>query len=133
MEYLQLVDILHLHSELIAQSGGSPGLRDRGYLESALSQPRAAFGGVELYAELAEKAAALCFSLVLNHAFVDGNKRVGYAAMRLFLDINDWAFEADVDDAEQTMLQLAAGQMKRPEFTAWVKERARPLNRSENA
>jgi len=126
MEYLRLVDVLYLHHELIAQSGGSAGLRDRAYLESALAQPTSSFGGVELYPELPEKAAALCFSLVLNHPFVDGNKRVGYAAMRLMFDLNGWTFEADVDDAEQVILRLAAGELKRPEFTAWVKAHARP-------
>jgi death-on-curing protein len=124
MEYLQLVDVLYLHQQIVAATGGSPGLRDRGILESALAQPRMTFAGVDLYATVPEKAAAICFSLVLNHPFVDGNKRIGYAAMRLFLDVNGWLLNAKIDDAEQTMLALAAGQIPRKEFTQWVSARS---------
>jgi death on curing protein len=123
MEYVQLVDVLYLHQQIIAATGGSAGLRDRGFLESALAQPRMTFGGVELYADIPEKAAALCFSLVSNHPFVDGNKRIGYAAMRLFLDLNGWTFKADIDDAEQKILSLASSQISRAAFTQWVAER----------
>ena len=69
---------------------------------------------------LAEKAAALGFSLVCNHPFVDGNKRVGHAAMETFLVLNGWEFVANVDEQEQVILQLAAGNLNREEFTTWV-------------
>ena len=62
------------------------------------------FGGAELYPTLAEKAAALCFSLVMNHPFVDGNKRIGHAAMETFLVMNGFEMNADVDDSESTIL-----------------------------
>ena len=84
MRYLSLQEVISLHSLLIAQSGGSPGLRDRGGLESAVAQPEASFGGEELYPDLASKAAALGHSLIQNHPFVDGNKRIGHAAMEVF-------------------------------------------------
>lgn len=80
MRYLSLPELFRLHERALEQSGGSAGLRDLGGLESALAQPRMTFGGTDLYPTLPEKAAALCFSIVLNHPFVDGNKRVGYAA-----------------------------------------------------
>ena len=84
MRYLSLQEVISLHSLLIAQSGGSSGLRDRGALESAVAQPEASFGGEQLYPDLASKAAALGHSLIQNHPFVDGNKRVGHAAMEVF-------------------------------------------------
>lgn len=78
------------------------------------------FGGQELYPNLAEKAAALGFSLVCNHPFVDGNKRVGHAALETFLVLNGWELAAGVDEQEQVILRLAAGSLKREEFAAWV-------------
>jgi len=130
MVHLKLVDVLYLHEQLILQSGGSPGLRDRGGLEAALAQPRMTFGGADLYPTLVDKAAALCFSLVMRHPFVDGNKRVGYAAMRLLLDLNGWTIQAQVDDAEQIVLRLAAGQFSREQFNTWVHEHAAPKTQS---
>ena len=85
-----------------------------------------AFGGQELYPSLAEKAAALGFSLVCNHPFVDGNKRVGHAAMETFLVLNGWELEAAVDEQEQVILRLAAGSLKRDEFVAWVQSHLTP-------
>jgi len=85
MRYLSVEEILSLHSLLIAQSGGSQGLRDRGVLESAVAQPQAGFGGEDLYPSLATKAAALGHSLIQNHAFVDGNKRIGHAGMEVLV------------------------------------------------
>ncbi|MFW6169917.1 MAG: type II toxin-antitoxin system death-on-curing family toxin [Planctomycetota bacterium] len=71
--------------------------------ESSLAQPRISFGGKEPYETLTEKAAALCFALVINHPFIDGNKRVGHAAMETFLLMNGLEFNADVDDSESAM------------------------------
>ena len=79
------------------------------------------FGGQELYPTLVEKAAALCFSLVMNHPFVDGNKRLGHAAMETFLLLNDFEVQATVEDQERVILSLAAGQMRRDEFTEWLR------------
>jgi death-on-curing protein len=80
------------------------------------------FGDSELYPTLADKAAALCFSLVMNHPFVDGNKRIGHAAMETFLIMNGFELDADVDDAESVILRLAAGELGRIPFTEWVAE-----------
>jgi death-on-curing protein len=88
MRYLSFEEVVSLHSLLIVQSGGSTGLRDRGALESAIAQPEASFGGESLYPTIASKAAALGHSLIQNHPFVDGNKRVGHAAMEVFLLLN---------------------------------------------
>ena len=83
--YLSLSEILELHALLIEQSGETNGIRDRGSLESAISQPQMTFGGEDLYPNIIEKASTLGFSLILNHPFFDGNKRTGHAAMETFL------------------------------------------------
>lgn len=128
MRFLTLDEVMELHRLAIPQSGGSPGIRDRGLLESALAQPEMTFGGQELYPTLAEKAAALGYSLVMNHPFVDGNKRAGHAAMETFLILNGYEVAADVDEQERVILGVAAGEIGREEFTSWVKSHlvARP-------
>ena len=85
MRYLTLGEVLDLHRRVIEQSGGADGVRDLGGVESAVAQPPMTFGGDELYPTSESKATALCFSLVMNHPFVDGNKRIGHAAMETFL------------------------------------------------
>jgi len=121
MRYLTLDEVLELHRLVLEQTGGAPGVRDLGALESALAQPHMTFGGEELYPGVVEKASALAFSLVKNHPFVDGNKRVGHAAMETFLVLNGWELAAGVDEQEQVILGVAAGTLKRDEFTAWVR------------
>jgi len=120
VRFLRLAELVELHRRVIARTGGDAGLRDLRALESAAAQPQATFDGTALYPSVPEQAAALGFSLALNHAFVDGNKRVAHAAMATFLLLNGRALVADVDDAEQTMLALAAGALTREQFTAWV-------------
>ena len=125
IRYLTLEEVLELHRLALEQAGGLPGVRDLGGLESALAQPQMAFGGQELYPSLAEKAAALGFSLVCNHPFVDGNKRVGHAAMETFLVLNGWELSASLNEQEQVMLRLAGGSLRREEFTVWVQAHLR--------
>jgi len=120
MRYLTLGELIELHRRIIDQSGGAEGVRDLGLAESALAQPQMSFDGTELYPALADKAAALCFSLVMNHPFIDGNKRIGHAAMEVFLVMNGFELTADVDDSESVILRLAAGELGRNLFTEWV-------------
>ena len=87
-----------------------------GAVESAVAQPQMTFAGEELYPTIESKATALCFSLVMNHPFVDGNKRVGHAAMETFLVMNRYELAAAVDDAEKVILTLAAGDLSRDEL-----------------
>jgi death-on-curing protein len=94
-------------------------MRDLGALVSAVAQPKAAFGGADLYPTLVEKA-ALCYSLVLNHPFVDGNKRVGHAAMEVFLKLNGAELDAGTDEQEALFLALAAGKVSREELVEWL-------------
>ena len=81
-----------------------------------------AFGGEELYPTLPEKAAALGFSLIQNHPFVDGNKRTGHAAMETFLVLNGHEIKAAVDEQQTVLLRVAASQMKREAFLEWLRE-----------
>ena len=121
MRYLTVKEALELHRRIIEQSGGSDGVRDFGLLESALAQPLMTFGGDDLYPTLVEKASALCFSLVSNHPFLDGNKRVGHAAMETFLVLNGHEIKASVTQQEKVILSLAAGELNREEFREWLR------------
>ena len=121
MRYLTIEEVLELHRLVITQSGGGSGVRDPNALDSALAQPRMTFGGVNLYPTAVEKAAALGFSLVMNHPFVDGNKRIGHAAMETFLVLNGYEIVASTDEQERVMLDLAAGRLGRAEFTEWTR------------
>jgi death on curing protein len=118
--HLELDDIIKLQQLIIDQSGGSHGILDHGKLQSAVSQPKMTYAGIELYSALAEKAAAIGFSLTCNHAFIDGNKRIGHAAMELRLVINGYEIQCPVDEQEQVILQLASGELSREAFVAWV-------------
>jgi death on curing protein len=121
MRYLTLEEVSELHHLTLQQAGGMGGVRDMSALESAIAQPMMTFGGADLYPSLADKASALAFSLVMNHSFVDGNKRAGHAAMETFLVLNGYELDAAVDEQEQIILQLAAGTMRREEFANWVR------------
>ena len=120
MRYLTLVEIIELHEALMLQSGSSRGIRDAGGLESAIAQPRMTFGGKELYPSLVEKTVALGFSLIQNHPFVDGNKRVGHAAMEIFLILNGARIDASVDEQEEIILKIASGEMGRKDVERWA-------------
>ncbi|MBC8031895.1 MAG: type II toxin-antitoxin system death-on-curing family toxin [Pyrinomonadaceae bacterium] len=122
MRYLSFDEVVLLHSLLIAQSGGALGLRDRGALESAVAQPEASFGGEALYPTLAAKAAALGHSLIQNHPFVDGNKRIGHGAMEVFLLLNGQEIEASVEEQEETIIGVASGKISRSEFSEWLSQ-----------
>ena len=119
--YLSLAEVLELHGRIIAETGGSDGLRDLGLLESALGQPRQTFGGEDLYPSLVEKAAALGYSLINNHPFIDGNKRIGHAAMEAMLMLNGFELSAGVDEGEAEVLAVAAGKRTREQFQEWIR------------
>lgn len=121
MRFLTLNEVLDIHRQLLDLYGGSKGIRDLGALESAIAQPRMTFGGEELYPTMVEKAAALGYSIIKNHPFVDGNKRVGHAAMEIFLVLNGYEIQSSVDDQEQIVLRIASSAMLREEFENWLK------------
>ena len=122
MRYLTLSEALELHRRVIGQSGGALGVLNLGALESALAQPRMTFGGRELYPSIVDKAAALGYSLIQNHPFLDGNKRTGHAAMEVFLVLNGFEIQSSVDEQEKIVLQVASGEMDREAFTLWLRD-----------
>ena len=105
--FLRLNEIVEIHSDQIARYGGSTGIRDMGLLQSAVAMPMSSFGGQYLHADLYEMAAAYLFHLVKNHAFVDGNKRVGTVAAVVFLELNGVEVEADEAEFERLVLDVA--------------------------
>ncbi|MBD2197075.1 MULTISPECIES: type II toxin-antitoxin system death-on-curing family toxin [Calothrix] len=127
MRYLTLTEVLELYDRIIQQSGGSAGIANLGSVESALAQPTMTFGGEELYPTIIEKASALGFLLIKNHPFIDGNKRIGHAAMEVFLILNGFEIKATVDEQEQVILQVASGELRRDEFTQWLRQHIAPL------
>lgn len=120
MRSVTIAEVLETYQRIMQQTGGLVAIRDFGALESALAQPYMTFGGKELYPSLAEKAAALGFSLIQNHPFADGNKRTGHATMAMFLAINGYKINASIDEQTEIILSVAAGKLSRQEFTDWL-------------
>ena len=114
--------VLSLHSFMVAQTGGSDGVRDFGLLDSALETAYATFGGVELFPSMEEKAARIGAGLVSNHAFVDGNKRIGIFVMLIFLEVNGILLDATDEEIIDVGLRLADGKMYYEELLQWIKE-----------
>ena len=117
MRSLTIAEILETYQHIMQQSGGLIGILNFGALESALAQPYVTFGGNELYPSLVEKAAALGFSLIQNHPFIDGNKRTGHAAMAMLLAINGYKIKAGIDEQFEIILSVASGKLTRSSFT----------------
>ena len=118
--------VLLLHQYIAAETGGSVGLRDEGLLESALEGAFATFEGRELYPTKEEKAARIGASLVSNHAFLDGNKRIGMYVMLTFLEVNGIRVECTDEDIVRAGLSLADGSMDYGKLLAWIREHAVP-------
>ena len=118
--------VLLLHQYIAAETGGSVGLRDEGLLESALEGAFATFEGKELYQTKEEKAARIGASLVSNHAFLDGNKRIGMYVMLTFLEVNGIRVECTDEDIVRAGLSLADGSMDYGKLLAWIREHAVP-------
>ncbi|MBR2892802.1 MAG: type II toxin-antitoxin system death-on-curing family toxin [Clostridia bacterium] len=112
--------VLLLHQIMAEATGGSTGVRDNALLESAIESAYATFDGIELYPSKEEKAAKLGFSLISNHAFVDGNKRIGMYIMLSFLDINGVKIEATNEDVVTLGLSVADGSAKYEEILGWI-------------
>ena len=114
--------ILLIHDQLIAETGGLSGLRDEGMLDSSLNAPFQTFGGEDMYPSLQQKAARLCFGLVKNHPFVDGNKRIGAHAMLVFLALNGIELQHSQSELSDVILQLAAGEIEATDLLRWILE-----------
>jgi len=115
--------ILAAHDEQLAEHGGSPGIRDAGLLDSALARPlnRAAYGKPDA----AELAAAYAYGLATNHPFVDGNKRIAFIALELFLALNGHRLVIDDVNCAMSMLAVAAGTMKETALADWIRRHSK--------
>lgn len=113
-----------LHDESLAEHGGRPGLRDQGLLESALARPQQLLNYGK--PDVAALAAAYAFGLIRNHAFVDGNKRVAFLAMGLFLGLNGQRLVTSQVDATLMVTALAAGDLSEDEFAQWLRHHIEP-------
>ena len=114
--------MLLLHKLIAKETGGSIGVRDEGLLDSALEAAFAGFGGTEFYPSKEEKGACLGYTLISNHAFVDGNKRIGMYVMLTFLEVNGIRLDCSHDDVVEAGLGVASGQMGYEDLLAWVRE-----------
>jgi len=129
VKYLYPKQVLYLYQQIIQQSGGTVGLRDEGLLESAVYRPQASFGGQDLYPDLFGKAAALGHSIISNHPFVDGNKRVGFEAMRLMLRLNGFDIHASLEAKYEIVIEIAKGKLTEQAIADWLKQHSRPYRR----
>lgn len=112
--------ILAVHANQVREHGGSPGVRDKGLLESALSRPRNRFG-YESGSDLCDLAASYGFGIARNHPFVDGNKRVAFQAMYIFLGLNGLRIDVPEEEVVALMLALASGELEESDLAAWLK------------
>lgn len=118
VQFLSLDEAIAIHERLIDKFGGTPGLRDKGLLESALFRPQTGY-----YKDLAQMAAALFESLVSNHAFVDGNKRIAFFSCDVFLRLNGWKLEIDVDSGHAFIVgALESGQCDFEHLLPWIRK-----------
>ena len=129
MNYLYPKQILYLYRQIVEQSGGTVGLRDEGLLDSAVYRPQASFGGKDLYPDLFSKAAALGYSIIRNHPFADGNKRVGFEAMRLMLRLNHYDLQAPVGAKFDFVVGIAEGRLTEQDIADWLKAHSHPYRK----
>lgn len=115
--------VLSLHRLVTEATGGDPNLRDISLLDSALESAFATFDGTELYKTTEEKGARIGFSLISNHAFVDGNKRIGMLVMLTFLEVNGVRLDIDSGDVAKIGLGVAAGEISYNELLDFIRER----------
>jgi death-on-curing protein len=120
MNKLNKEQILLLHQELIVEFGGSNGIRDEELLDAALQAPFQSFGGESLYPTLQAKAARLCFGIVQNHPFIDGNKRIGAHVMIIFLAINGIELSYSQDELVGIILDVASGKSDSNMVLDWI-------------
>jgi death-on-curing protein len=119
--------VLIIHTDLLQRYGGEPGLRDLKLLDSALAQPRMTFGGKYTHKTLFDKAAAYGFHVCKNHPFVDGNKRVAFVLMDIFLQKNSREIVSSEEEAYRMMMDLASGKLTKARLSSWLKKHSSKL------
>jgi len=128
VDFLEISDVVALHADQIDRYGGESGVRDLGLLESALTQPRAVFGGQTLHRDLFEMAAAYLFHVVMNHPFIDGNKRTGAVAALVFLDINGLELDAPTGSLYDITIAVASGHADKAAVADFFRAHAHPTD-----
>lgn len=129
MNYLNINQVLAIYNEVIAQTGGSKGIRDIPLLNSAVARSQATFAKKDLYPDIFSKAAALGHSIITNHPFIDGNKRTGYMAMRLFLNINGYDVQAPLEERYNFVMEIAKKTRKEESIGKWLKEHSQKIKK----
>ncbi len=127
MKYLHYRQTLFIYRRIMHFSGGTAGLRDEGLLRSALARPRMTFGGQDLYPTLFEKVAVLGHSLINNHPFIDGNKRLAFEAMDITLRLNGYRITASLNKKYKFVLDISKGKLNEDGITKWLKNNSRTL------
>ena len=118
VQFLSVTEVIEIHQRLIERFGGTAGVRDKGLLESALFRPQTGY-----YEDLAEMAAALFESLLLNHAFIDGNKRVAFFATDVFLRLNGWKISVEANAAHEFLIgMLERGDCSYEKLLPWIRD-----------
>ncbi len=120
---ISLSEVIRIHEILIDEFGGSKGVRDHGLLESAIQRPFQTFDSELLYPTVVDQAAALAESLITNHPFQDGNKRIGYTMMRLHLLMNDTDIETSEDEKYDFVIKIASGNSSFDEIKEWIHDK----------
>ena len=114
-------EVLLIHNEVLKLHGGSNGIRDMGGLESAIARPCQTFGGEDLYPTFYEKAAAIGESIIMNHPFIDGNKRTGYVLMETLLRLDGYKIIASDDELYAFVIKISTGEIKFEQMVEWLK------------
>ena len=120
MIVLSREQIIVLHSQLIQETGGTEGIRDEGLLDSALAAPFQSFADTEVFPSIQQKAARLGYGLVKNHAYIDGNKRIGAHAMLVFLALNKIELDYTQDELSDAFLRIATGEISQDDLLQWI-------------
>lgn len=128
INYLTLEQILVIHQDQIEQYGGSHGLRDLALLESAVFRPQSSFSGKELYKTIFDKTAAIMHSLILNHPFIDGNKRTGIVSAVVFLELNGFRLEVSQKELVKTALKIESKELSLENVAEWLKLNSKILS-----
>jgi len=126
IRYLSAEEVIEIHRQGIETHGGSHGILSLDVVQAATQQPRMAFGGQEFYPTIPLKTAAIGYSLIKNHAFVDGNKRVGFTSMKVFLFLNGLHLRCSADVGERMVLDVIQGRLSREQLGSWIEAESEP-------
>jgi len=125
--YISLDIVLAIHDDMVEKYGGNSGIRDLGLIQSAIARPQSSFQGEELYANIFDKAAALFHSIILNHAFIDGNKRTAMVSVARFLSINEYTFDVNDKEFVNFPLQVESNHLSIEKISEWLKTHSRKI------